>query len=80
MYLASHLWGAEDHLLPLNEDDLAVCKENCAFLNSVPCDIDVFDYCTSVMHERGLQLTSCPHQALELYITLRDTVRPIIDI
>ncbi|CAK6976222.1 uncharacterized protein LOC119798927 [Scomber scombrus] len=78
MYVASHLWGADDHLVPLNENDLAVCKENCTFLSFVPCDPDVFDFCTIVMYERGLQLSDGSHQAVDLYLTLRDIVHPLI--
>ncbi|KAA0713809.1 hypothetical protein E1301_Tti015558 [Triplophysa tibetana] len=74
MFMAPHLWGVEDLIVPLTED-LNTCKENCKFLSSVPCDEDVFDLCTIIMEESGLQFPSTRTQALDLYLHLRDTVR-----
>lgn len=77
MYLAPHLWGAEDLIIPFN-DDLTTCKESCKFLTSVPCDEDMFDLCTIIMEESGLEFPTSRSQALELYLSLRDIVRPLI--
>lgn len=77
MYLAPRLWGAEDHLVPLS-DDLATCKESCKFLSSVPCDEDMFDLCTIIMEESGLEFPMSRSQALDLYVSLRDIIRPQI--
>ncbi|XP_065129177.1 uncharacterized protein [Paramisgurnus dabryanus] len=77
MFMAPHLWGVEDLIVPLTED-LNACKENCKFLSSVPCDEDVFDLCTIIMEESDLQFPSTRTQALDLYLHLRDVVRPQI--
>lgn len=77
MYMAPHLWGVEDHIVQLT-DELTTCKENCKFLSTVPCDEDVFDFCTIIMEELGLQFPSTRTQALDLYLNLRDVVRPQI--
>lgn len=74
MYLASHLWGTEDHIIPVNEDDLATCKECCAFATSVPCDEDIFDLCSIYMEESGLVFPTSGSQALDLYLSLRDLI------
>ena len=39
MYMAPHLWGAENCLVQLTED-LTACKHSCKFLSSAPCDVD----------------------------------------
>ncbi|KAM9735041.1 uncharacterized protein ACNS7B_014401 [Menidia menidia] len=75
MYMAPHLWGAEDCLVPLTED-LTTCKDSCTFVSSVPCDVDVFDLCTIIMEESSLEFPSTMSQALDLYFHLRDTFRP----
>ncbi|XP_041864801.1 uncharacterized protein LOC121654649 [Melanotaenia boesemani] len=75
MYMAPHLWGAEDCLVPLTED-FTSCKDSCTFVSSVPCDVDVFDLCTIIMQESGLEFPSTMSQALDLYFHLRDTIRP----
>lgn len=74
MYMAPHLWGAEDCLIPLTED-LTTCKDSCTFVSSVPCDVDVFDLCTIIMKESSLEFPSTASQALDLYFHLRDAVR-----
>lgn len=75
MYLAPHLWRAEDLLLPLT-DDLASCKESCKFLSAVPCDEDIFDMCTIMMEESGFGFPMSMSQALDLYVSLRNLIRP----
>lgn len=75
MYLAPHLWGADDLLLPLT-DDLAGCKASCKFLSAVPCDEDIFDLCTIMMEETGFGFPISMSQALELYVSLRNIIRP----
>ncbi|CAL9706651.1 unnamed protein product [Knipowitschia caucasica] len=77
MYIAPHLWGAEDCLVPLTED-LTTCRDSCTFISSVPCDVDVFDLCTIIMEESFLEFPSTMSQALDLYFHLRDTLRPVI--
>lgn len=73
MYMAPHLWDAEDCLVHLTED-LTTCKDSCTFLCSVPCD--VFDLCTIIMEESSLEFPSTMSQALDLYFHLRD--HPVI--
>ncbi|KAF6721335.1 hypothetical protein FQA47_004064 [Oryzias melastigma] len=74
MYMAPHLWDAEDFLVPLNED-LTICKSSCTFLSSVPCEIDAFELFTITMQESHLQFPSTMSQSLELYLHLRENVR-----
>lgn len=75
MYTAPHLWGADDLLVPFSED-LPTCKESCKFLTSVPCDEDMFDLCTIIMEESGMGFPMSRSQALDLYLSLRDIIRP----
>ena len=75
MFMAPHLWGAEDCLVPLI-GDLTTCKDSCTFVSSVPCDVNVFDLCTIIMEESSLEFPSTMSLALDLYFHLRDTVCP----
>ena len=78
MYMAPHLWGTEDHLVGSFSSDLNTCKESCKFLTAVPCDEDMFDLCTMYMEESGLRFPVNRSQALDLYVSLRDIIRPQI--
>lgn len=69
MFMAPPLWDEEDHIVPLKTDDLTSC--NCKFLNSVPCDEDMFDLCTLIMEETGLQFPSTRAQALSVRHSVR---------
>lgn len=66
MYLAPHLWGAEDHIVSQNNDDLDTVKEVCKFITPVPCDEDVFDFCAIAMEESGLSFPTSISEALDL--------------
>lgn len=43
----------------------------------MPCDVDVFDFCTIIMKELGLQFPSTGTQALDLDLHLSDVVPQI---
>lgn len=76
MFSAPHLWGADDHLVHVNASDLATAKQTCKFLTTIPCDEDIFDLCTITMEESGLDFPNNTSEALDLYMSLRDVIRP----
>ncbi|MGH0117567.1 UNVERIFIED_CONTAM: hypothetical protein FKN15_005069 [Acipenser sinensis] len=66
MFLAPHLWGAEDLIVPLS--DLKTCKQACKFLTAILCDEDVFDLCTIAIEESGLGF---PNREIVVFWLLR---------
>ncbi|KAJ8245053.1 hypothetical protein GJAV_G00276110 [Gymnothorax javanicus] len=76
MFSAPHLWGADDHIVRVNAIDLATAKQTCKFLTAIPCDEDIFDLCTITMEESGLGFPNNISDALDLYMSLRDVIRP----
>ncbi|MGH0130340.1 UNVERIFIED_CONTAM: hypothetical protein FKN15_042621 [Acipenser sinensis] len=54
MYILPHLYGVADHLCPSSRDDILNCEEECLTRRNYPCDKTVFELCSLLMVERGL--------------------------
>ncbi|XDV33831.1 hypothetical protein PO909_004099 [Leuciscus waleckii] len=78
MFMAPQLYGTEDFIVHQDRDDLQTAEDACLFLSAVPCDEEVFDLCTIFMEERHLSFPRDRQEALELYVELRNVVRPQI--
>lgn len=52
--------------MPLDQEELDMCKGQCVFLSCVPCDEDIFDLCAVLVEELGAQFPSkSPFRAVE---------------
>lgn len=76
MFSAPHVWGVDDHIVRHDAIDLATAKQTCKFLTTIPCDGDIFDLCIITMEELGLGFPINTSEALDLYLSLRDVIRP----
>ncbi|MGH0118845.1 UNVERIFIED_CONTAM: hypothetical protein FKN15_056232 [Acipenser sinensis] len=54
MYTLPHLYGVADHLCPSSRDDILNCEEKCLTRRNYSCDKTVFELCSLLMVERGL--------------------------
>ncbi|XP_051530514.1 uncharacterized protein LOC127427138 [Myxocyprinus asiaticus] len=74
MYLFPELYRAENYLLLVESGDLQLCKTECTFQSSIPCDSDVYDICNTVMAETHFDLPNDSYQAIDLYLHLRNEI------
>ncbi|KAK6494193.1 hypothetical protein HHUSO_G679 [Huso huso] len=74
MYTLPHLYGVADHLCPSSRDDILNCEEECLTRRNYPCDKTVFELCSLLMVERGLDPPGDIDQATHLYITLKEEI------
>ena len=65
------LYDTYDYLVPVVDQDINRCKDECIFRNFYPCDVDVFDRCVRIIHERNLQLPRDADEGIELYKLLK---------
>ena len=70
--------GTRDYLCEIDADDFETCMQDCVFRASVSCDGDIFEMCSIIMAENDLSFPEDPHNALQLYMTLRDEARAFL--
>jgi len=78
MYSSPSLWGAEDKLCSVTNNDVNACVAEASFRSSVPCDVDVFEVCVSIMNRDGLEVPSDCSDAIDLYFHLRHEIHQLI--
>ena len=71
MYCVPELYGSEDLLCAVTEEDMDEYKQSCTFRSSVACDEDVFELCIILMKEHNMKPPKDAYQALDLYLNLR---------
>lgn len=74
MYLFPELYTTENYMSPVDAGDLQLCKTECTFRLSIPCDRDVYDICNTVMSEANIELPKDTYQAVDLYLNLRNEI------
>ncbi|MGH0118844.1 UNVERIFIED_CONTAM: hypothetical protein FKN15_056231 [Acipenser sinensis] len=74
MYTLPHLYGVADHFCPSSRDEILNCKEECLTRRNYPCDKTVFELCSLLMVERGLDPPGDIDQATHLYRTLKEEI------
>lgn len=76
MYESPATFGAEDWLLHVNPEVLDVCKNSdyCKDKDRLPCNEELFDFCTMEMANMNLLPPTDVEQALELYHKLHPAV------
>jgi hypothetical protein len=80
MYMLPELYGTRDYLCDVTHDDIDICKQDCVFRKAHPCDEDVFEMCSFIMHESNLSYPVSIQEALDLYITLRQASRGFLGV
>lgn len=71
MFSMPQLYGGEDKLQPVLEEEIVVCKEECTPKGQYPCDETVFELCTLLMDENDWDVPLDAYAAAELYSLLR---------
>ncbi|XP_035805796.1 uncharacterized protein LOC111571037 [Amphiprion ocellaris] len=78
MYALPELYGTRDFLSAVEDEHVHLCKRECTFRLTIPCDPDMFELCNIIITESHLTPPTDPYQALDLYMHLRDTIRASI--
>ena len=78
MYYTPVLWGSEDQLCWVSEDDIEDCSTTADFRSLVPCDKDVYDICIAIMSRDNLQPAMDAFEAVNLYLKLQQDVMTLL--
>ena len=70
MFSMPEQFGTKDYICHVDDDIIEACKNECVFKTDIPCDQDVYDFCTSTMVENMWAKPNDPKSARELYINL----------
>ncbi|KAL4008914.1 hypothetical protein ACER0C_002766 [Sarotherodon galilaeus] len=78
MYTLPELYGTRDFLCPTEEEHVEMCKTECVFRLTKPCDPDVYELCNILMTESHLTPPTDPYQAVNLYVHLRENIMALV--
>lgn len=78
MFSAPQIYEARDYKREVSLERLVACKEECVVLN-FPCDEDVYNLCNIILEEQNLFLTGDPYQAVDVYISLRNEIKRLLE-
>ncbi|XP_053407984.1 uncharacterized protein LOC128559679 [Mercenaria mercenaria] len=79
LYTVPELCNTRNYLCIKSEDEIDICNDLVEHRTTVPCDVDVYNWCINFMSENNLYLTLEPNDAFNLYLTLRRSIHQIID-
>ncbi|XP_038045246.1 uncharacterized protein LOC119719823 [Patiria miniata] len=75
MFQLPEVYGTRDHLKPVEQERIDLCREECNFKDRFPCDRELFEYCCQSLITNGWEDPRNPEAAMNLYINLREHVR-----
>lgn len=78
MYTVPELCHTHDYLCPQSDNDIEICNGLVVRRRNIPCDEDVYDWCNDFMKERNLHLAVEANDAVNLYLTLRQSIKQFI--
>ena len=80
MFSVPELYGTENYMVPVEDDEIEVCSENAVFRGAMSCDEDVYNMCILIMTEQNLTLGNDAYEALDLYLHLRGRIHAILQL
>ena len=75
MYEVPALYGTQDFLRHISPADIQACKKESLFRSTVPCDTDIYKWCTKVMKTQNLAFPKTHFDSIRLYFGLRRKLR-----
>ena len=73
MYTVPQLYGARNHLHPVEADAVSVCTDECTF-RGLSCDPDIHALCELYMAQNEWTLPEDQIQAADLYLKLHEAI------
>ncbi|XP_030609254.1 uncharacterized protein LOC115796912 [Archocentrus centrarchus] len=74
MYTLPELYRTRDFICHVEEEHVELCKNECVFRQTKPCDQDVYELCSILMSESHRTPPTDPYQAVNLYMHLREAI------
>ncbi|XP_041834069.1 uncharacterized protein LOC121635073 [Melanotaenia boesemani] len=78
MYALPELYRTRDFLSPTENEHVQLCKNECVFRLTIPCDPDVYELCNLFMSEFRRMAPTDPYQAIDLYMCLREAISAVL--
>ena len=75
MYTMPGLYGFQDCLKPVSQQQIEACKDEVTLKERYPCDETVFQLACFIMNENNIDKPTDPDSAIELYTFLHTTIR-----
>jgi hypothetical protein len=75
MYGMPELYNTHNYLKAVPHVEIQICKSECIFRHTCPCDEDVRDLCVIFMREDNIDWPSDPYEGIHVYLFLRDSIR-----
>ena len=73
------LYGTQDYLYKVREEDVMECKRSCLFRKAIPCnDGDVYELLIILLRENGAQFPRDAYDGVHLYKTLRNLLNQLV--
>ncbi|CAH1114742.1 unnamed protein product [Psylliodes chrysocephalus] len=79
MYEMPSIYKTRSYMVGVPNFAIEALRSECKFLK-YPCDQDVFDLCNILLVENNWEKGSDPHEAVDLYIQLRNVLKSILNI
>lgn len=73
MYEMPELYDTRDYIMPLRNEDILNCQEECTNVNH-PCDEVIFDLCNIILEEKNQLIPKDPYEAIDIYLLLREEI------
>lgn len=80
MYIVPELYGTNDYLCQVSEEDGTSCEGACIHRRDIACDEDVFTLCTYIMAQDNLHVPVDAFMAIDLYLSLREELATLLNI
>ncbi|XP_073449710.1 uncharacterized protein [Aquarana catesbeiana] len=74
LYLYPETRGTVNRIMPVDADEVAICKEECLPKGRYSCDETVFELCCLIMEENSWNAPEDPYSAVDLYLQLRNNI------
>ena len=71
LYTLPEMAGAEDHKVPVPQQELDICQTESTEKDEYPCERNVFDICCILMAENDWAAPQNGYEAAALYIKLK---------
>ncbi|KAJ8317084.1 hypothetical protein KUTeg_005652 [Tegillarca granosa] len=78
MYFTPMLWGSEDYLCSVPDEELDVCATEAEFRSSIPCDADVYKFCIETIRRHNLDIPKDLNSAVNVYKFLRTEILTVL--
>ncbi len=74
------LYGTHSYFNNITTQEQNACRDICSFRSVIPCDIEMYSLCVEILRQLRLAYPTTPNDALQVYLTLRQSLRHLLNI